>query len=423
METLDGKTIYQIFVRNYSEAGNFKSVTKDLERIKELGVDIIYLMPIHEIGEVNRKGTYGSPYAIKDYFSISKDLGTKRDLIFLINKAHELGMSIILDMVFNHTAPDNVLVKEHLDYYYLSEEGMPGNRIGEWDDIIDLNVKKKEVQDYLISVLRYWREYGFDGFRFDVASIIPLEFFARARLALGNDVLFFAESISPDFKRYLRKMQYYYEEDEDLLPTFDLLYNYNYLQELQDYLRVKDPEMFRDVVRAINKENIIHHDIIRSNCLENHDVERVANNLNDSELINMLTMFISLRGCAFLYAGEEYGIKHKPELFEKDPVEWSLKNEELYYFVKELIELKKDFGVIEDQNIEEIGELSVYKMMIRNKEKERVFLINLTGGPVLLEDILKETYDGDLEAIIKEKIDEGDIILTDPLIFTFLKDQ
>ena len=423
MDTLDGKTIYQIFVRNYSEDGTFKSVTKDLERIKDLGVDIIYLMPIFEIGEINRKGTYGSPYAIKDYFSISKDLGTKRDLINLIKKTHDLGMTIILDMVFNHTAPDNALLKEHLDYYCLDEEGLPGNRIDDWDDIIDLNVEKIEVQEYLISVLRYWREYGFDGFRFDVASIIPIGFFARARLALGNDVLFFAESISPDFKKYLKKMNYYYEEDEYLLPTFDLLYNYNYLQDLDKYFKTKNPEIMRDVIRIINKESVIHHEILRSNCLENHDIDRVASNLNGQELINFLTMFISMRGCAFLYAGEEYGIKHKPALFEKDPIQWSLKEEELYYYIQELIELKKDFGEIEDQNIEEIGELSVYKMMIRNNEKERVFLINLNEGPTLLQDIVKNLDDDGIKEILKEKIDEGDIILTDPLIFTFLKDQ
>ena len=113
--------IYQIFVRNYSEEGTFKKVEEDLSRLKELGIDIIYLTPIHEIGIENRKGTWGSPYAIKDYFSISSDLGNLDDFHDLVNKTHELGMKIILDMVFNHTSPDNVLVKSHPEYYFYKD--------------------------------------------------------------------------------------------------------------------------------------------------------------------------------------------------------------------------------------------------------------------------------------------------------------
>ena len=106
--------IYQVFVRNYSKEGTFKALQKDLERIKNLGVDIIYLTPIHKIGVLNRKGTYGSPYAIQDYFSVSEDLGTIQDFKDLVNNIHSHGMKIILDMVFNHTSPDNVLINTHL---------------------------------------------------------------------------------------------------------------------------------------------------------------------------------------------------------------------------------------------------------------------------------------------------------------------
>ena len=144
--------IYQVFVRNYSQDGSFVYLEKDLKRIKDLGVDIIYLTPINEIGQKNRKGNWGSPYASKDYYSISHDLGTKEDLISLINKTHELGMKIILDMVFNHTAPDSVLFKKHPEFYFY-KDGKPGNRIGDWSDIIDLDTSREDTQDYLIEVL------------------------------------------------------------------------------------------------------------------------------------------------------------------------------------------------------------------------------------------------------------------------------
>ena len=122
------EVIYQIFVRNYSVDGGFKAVEDDLPRIKDLGVDIIYLMPINEIGVKNRKGTYGSPYASKDYFSISKDLGTLKDLKSLIKKTHKLKMKIIVDMVFNHTAPDSILFEQHPEFYY-KKNGKPGNEL------------------------------------------------------------------------------------------------------------------------------------------------------------------------------------------------------------------------------------------------------------------------------------------------------
>lgn len=134
--------IYQIFVRNYSKQGNFQAVQQDLDRLKDLGVDIIYLMPIHEIDIKNRKGTWGSPYAIKDYYSISKDLGTKEDFISLINATHKMEMKIIMDMVFNHTSPDSVILENHPEYYFYRNSKL-GNRVGDWSDIIDLELIEK----------------------------------------------------------------------------------------------------------------------------------------------------------------------------------------------------------------------------------------------------------------------------------------
>ena len=419
METLDGKLIYQVFVRNHSKDGNIQGVIKDLDRIKDLGTDILYLMPIHEIGKVYRKGKYGSPYAIKDYYSISKDLGTMDDYKQLIKEVHDRDMEIIMDMVFHHTSPDSVITNDHIEYY-LIEDGMPATTIEDWDDVIDLDTNRKDTQDYLIDVLKYYKELGVDGFRFDVASLIPLDFFARARIALGGESIFFAESIDDGFKKHLKKMRIPYVEDEDLVPTFDLLYNYNYFIDFNKYLMSGDNELLRKAFRIINKENVVHTDILRANCLENHDNDRIASKVSFARLINLLTLFISMRGPAFIYAGEEYGLKHRPDLFEKDPIEWSLKDEELYNYVKDIITLKKEFGEIDTQYIEEIGETLIFKLTIRNKEEERVILINLNEDPISLNKIIKESYDDTLNQALKQKISEGDIILADPMIFTFL---
>lgn len=322
---------YQIFVRNYSKEGTFKAVEKDLHRIKDLGIDVIYLLPIHEIGLLNRKGTYGSPYAINDYFSISKDLGDINDFVSLVNKTHELGMKIILDMVFNHTSPDNVLIDTHPEYYYY-KNGKRGNRVGDWSDIVDLDTTREDTQEYLVSVLSYWRSKGVDGFRFDVSSMIPYSFFKKAREILGKEPIFFGECIDENFAKYIQSINSPYMNDIESMDFFDYLYNYNYVKHFLNYL--KGEEKLEVTLNIIEKDD---PRIVRVHCLENHDIDRFASYFDSKEKMKQWLSFIyKLKGSAFLYMGQEYGIKHKPELFEKDPVNWVIDNE-LCEFYKALI--------------------------------------------------------------------------------------
>ena len=266
--------IYQIFVRNYSQEGTFQAVQLDLDRLKELGVDIIYLMPIHEIGIKNRKGTWGSPYAIKDYYSISKDLGTKEDFISLINATHKMGIKIIMDMVFNHTSPDSVMLEKHPEYYFY-KDGKLGNRVGDWSDIIDLDTNREDTQSYLLDVLKYWVSLDVDGFRFDVASMISFDFFKRARKELGKDIIFFAESIDYDFVNYLKSMGYSSTPDIDMYPTFDFLYNYSWFRPFERYL--KNEISYEELKCVINEDyEYIGDKGLRIICFENHDTERIV---------------------------------------------------------------------------------------------------------------------------------------------------
>ena len=353
------QVIYQIFVRNYSKEGTFQAVSKDLPRLKDLGVDVIYLTPIHEIGIENRKGSWGSPYAIKDYFSISPDLGNLDDLKELIDKTHKLGMKIILDMVFNHTSPDNVLVTSHPEYYFY-KNGKRGNRVGDWTDIVDLDTLRDDVQDYLISVLAYWLKVGVDGFRFDVASTIPLSLFLKARKVLGNEPIFFAECVDIGFAKYLQSIHAIYENDKDLMQAFDYLYNYSWLDRMIDYFNNQGD--LKAVIDAINSDD---KEIVRANCLENHDKDRIAHFCkNDNQLKEWIKFSFDLKGHAFIYMGEEYGVKHKPDLFEKDPVIWPKENE-IYQLYKELIKEKHNSEVVEN-------ELSIKGNIVTLNKKEYV---------------------------------------------------
>lgn len=356
--------IYQIFPRNHSKEGTFKKIEEDLPRIALLGANIIYLMPIHEIGIKKRKGKYGSPYAIKDYFSISSDLGNLEDFKSLVNATHALDMKIILDMVFNHTSPDNILLEENHESYYYHKDGKLSNKVDKWYDIIDLETSKKETQDYLIKVLKYWVSQGVDGFRFDVASVIPISFFIRARKELGDEIIFIGESIGNKDK--FRKKGFIVNEDNEMYPTFNSLYNYNYFFKLMDY--IKGQGKIDDIIEELNKDK----KNLRLICLENHDQERIANLLNKERLYHFLDFISFIKGQIFIYAGQEYGNKHKPELFEKDPIDFSYCDKDIYQMYLDLIKKKKNQKEINDISYTKINDNSILvKVIYEDGTKEQ----------------------------------------------------
>lgn len=360
--------IYQIFVRNYSKEGTIKAVTEDLDRLFDLGVNILYLMPIHEIGVLNRKGTYGSPYSIKDYFSISKDLGTLEDFKELILRAHTLNMKVIMDMVFNHTSRDNPLLKKHPEYYYY-KDGKPANKIGDWSDVIDLETSREDTQEYLLSVIKYWSNLGVDGYRFDVASLISLNFFKKVREMLPKAYLL-AESIDPDFVTYARSLGFNVASDKELGQYFDTLYCYNYYHYLEHFYKYDKP--LSKVVEALNND-----DVMRVASLENHDTGRLLELVkNDDTRFYTLTRFLfTLNATPFIYAGMEIKTNHRPELFEKDPINWNKFDKETYSLYKELIQSKLEEKEIKKQVFELVNnrEIKVITTYIDNKKKEEVF--------------------------------------------------
>ncbi|WP_282041444.1 alpha-amylase family glycosyl hydrolase [Winogradskyella flava] len=178
--------IYQLNTRQFTQEGTFKSAQKELSRLKELGVDIIWLMPIHTIGEKNRKGSLGSPYAVKDYYSVNPEFGTLKDLKDFVAEAHNRDMYVILDWVANHTAWDNELVEKYPDWYDRDYKGdFRPTPWWDWSDIIDLDYNKPEVRQYMTEALKYWvKEANIDGYRCDVAGMVPIDFWNNVRKEL-----------------------------------------------------------------------------------------------------------------------------------------------------------------------------------------------------------------------------------------------
>src|SRR5687768_1026952 len=187
--------IYEVFVRDFSPSGNFRGLIDGLERIETSGADVLWLMPIYPIGTLNRKGTLGSPYAVRDYRGFNPEYGTAADFRALVEAVHRRGMKLILDWVPNHTAPDHPWVQQHPNYYVRNERGEPSvprdekGKLTDWTDVAQLDYKNPAVRREMIATMQFWlKEFGIDGFRVDVAGFIPIDFWRKAVPALRSAV-------------------------------------------------------------------------------------------------------------------------------------------------------------------------------------------------------------------------------------------
>ena len=196
-------TIYEVNIRQFTPEGTFAAFQAHLPRLKEMGVDILWLMPIHPIGELNRKGSLGSYYAVRDYKGVNPEFGTIDDFRMLVKEAHKQGFKLIIDWVANHSSPDNNWVSEgHKDWYTLDSLGNLQPTIGtDWWDVADLNYDNNEMRNAMIDAMKYWvQETDIDGFRCDVAASVPMDFWNECRNQLDKlkPVFMLAEAEGPE---------------------------------------------------------------------------------------------------------------------------------------------------------------------------------------------------------------------------------
>ena len=411
--------LYSIFVRNYSKEGTFKSVEKDLDRIKDLGVDVIWLMPIHPIGKEKRKGALGSPYAISDYRKINPEYGTLEDFKDLVKAIHERGMKVIIDVVFNHTSPDSVLATMHPEWFYHKADGSLANRVGDWSDIVDLDYSHRELWDEQIETLKYW-SYFVDGFRCDVAPLVPVDFWKEARKACG-DKLWLAESVEPGFITYMRHLGIPMASDSELYQAFDVLYDYDIARFYQGYLTGN--HTLEEYVNAINDQETIYPDnYVKARFLENHD--RLRGHFlipNALDLDNWTAFMYFQKGLVMLYNGQEYGCMHTPTLFDKDEIE--PEDLDLTPLLKTLGEIKKDpFFVDTSYHVDVVKDDVVIAIHVKNQSQETcVGIFHLKDAKKTVLDVSKYLPDGIYEDLITDKryeVRQG-VLVTDgqPLMF------
>jgi glycosidase len=381
---LKNETIYQVFVRNYSPEGTFKALERDLPRIADLGVSTLYLLPIHPLGITARKGSLGSPYSITDYYAINPELGTLEDFTSLVDAAHRNGLKVMMDIVFNHTARDAKWVTERPDFYFY-RDGALANRVGDWSDIADLLVSEREVQDSLIDVLLYWIKRGVDGFRCDVAPMLPISFWIRARAdvdAIRPDAVWLSESVDPVFLRDLREAGFPTHSDAEMYLAFDALYDYDIFDTLEGYFSGKNG-LSTYLTLAHAQGHIYPDNYIKAHYLENHDRRRAASYAQDRSVLKNLTAWSFFQnGLGFLYAGQETLNTKTPSLFEKDLIDLEVKDREFYDFIKGLIALKKSpaFSTVRRFDVIEAEQPDLIQARMNSAVGHFYGVFNLSGG-------------------------------------------
>lgn len=304
--------IYEMNVRQMTEEGTFRAAMEHLPRLKELGVDILWLMPIHPIGEVNRKGSLGSYYAVKDYFGVNPEFGTMEDLQAFVAAAHEQDMKVILDWVGNHTAWDNPLLEEHPDWYDRDWKGDPHPTPWfDWSDIIDLDYDNVELREYMIEALSYWvREADIDGYRLDTAPMVPLDFWEDAHAALDEikDVYMLGEGEHRDMH----------------VRAFDTSYAWTWTEAMHDIGQghadagaLVGYYSQNEAVWPDGAQRMMHVSNHDQNSWEGTQFERMGDALMPAIALSVIS-----EGIPMIYSGQEAGNEKRLEFFERDPIEW-----------------------------------------------------------------------------------------------------
>jgi 1,4-alpha-glucan branching enzyme len=305
-------TIYQINTRQFTPEGTFAAAQAHLPRLADLGVSILWLMPVQQIGEHRRKGRLGSPYAIKDYYGVNAEFGTAEDLKTFIRAAHDLGQHVILDWVANHTAWDCNLVTDHPEWYLRDYKGdFSPTPWWDWDDIIDLDYGRPEVRRYMTEAMVHWlREYDLDGFRCDVAWGVPIDFWetVRAELDAVKPVFMLAEWEGRDLHRAAFDMTYAWSWNEALHKIAHGKANVQLLRIFYSW-DVKAYPL--DSIRMMFVSN---HD---KNASEGTEYEQFGDALDAAIVLSVVG-----KGMPLIYNGQEAGNDRRLSFFDRDPIRW-----------------------------------------------------------------------------------------------------
>jgi len=368
-------TIYEIFPRDFSPAGNLAGVTARLDELHDLGVTILWIMPIHPIGTKCRKGDFGSPYSIRDYYAVDPNYGTVDDFKALVAGAHQRGMKVIMDLVANHTAWDSVMMT-NTDFYKQDAPGHVIPPVPSWTDVAGLNYNSPALREYMIAMLKYWiKTADVDGFRCDVAYMVPTDFWEQVRTALTTvkpDIMMLAEASKPEL----------------LTKAFDIDYAWPMLATMNNVLIHDAPAS--DVAKTWeDSRRQFPKDALHMRISDDHDEARAVARYGLKGALAASALMFTLDGVPLIYNGMEVGDATEsgdPALFDKLTIFWNPKERpQLRSIYHDLIQLRKNYAALRGSNVEWLhnsDENKVVSFLRADDKDEFLVVINLSNRPL-----------------------------------------
>jgi cyclomaltodextrinase len=368
-------TLYEIFPRDFSEAGNLDGVTAKLDELQSLGVNILWTMPIHPIGVKFRKGDYGSPYSIKDYYAVDPNYGKVDDYQRLVSEAHKRGMKVIMDLVADHTAWDSVMM-QHPEFYKHDAQGKIISPLPEWTDVAALNYGSPALRQYIIAMLKYWiQTCDVDGFRCDAAAMMPTDFWEQIRTELARvkpDIVMLAEASKPEL----------------LTNAFDIDYSWPLLSTMNDVVIHNAPassiRRSWEESRAQFPKASLHMRIT-----DDHDEDRAVIRFGLNGTLAVSALMFTLDGVPLIYNGMEAGDTNQSNggaLFGKRNILWYPKvHPELRSIYHDLIQLRHQYAALRNSRVDWLPNSDETKLLtfLRADDKDELLVvINFSARPI-----------------------------------------
>jgi cyclomaltodextrinase len=373
-EWLKSGTIYQIFVRSFSPSGDLNGVTARLDDLHNLGVNILWLMPIHPYGQVKKKGSLGSPYAVRDYYAIDAPLGTKDDLHRLVQEAHKRQMKVIIDIVANHTSWDSVMMA-HPDFYKKDKEGHVTYPY-DWTDVAALDYSNPKLRRYMTDMLVHWvKDFDLDGFRCDAAGEVSTDFWEQARKELEQakpDIMMLAEASKPELMR----------------SAFDIDYAWPMLHTVDDIEMNGEPATkVRDTINQ--QDALFPKGALHMRMSDDHDELRAVTRYGFPGAIAASALMFTLNGTPLIYNGMEVGDDTQsgdPALFEPQKIFWGAVKWHPDYpkFYAMISALRHDHAALQQGAtiwLHNSDEQHVVTYVRRSESEEFLIAVNLSNTP------------------------------------------
>lgn len=373
-------TIYEVNIRQFTPQGTFKAFEQELPRLQKMGVGILWLMPINPLGEKKRKGSLGSYYSVSDYLDVNPEYGTKSDFIDVVKKAHELGMKVIIDWVANHTSWDNRLISKHPEWYKKDSAGNIVPPVADWTDVAALDYSQPGLREYMADALLYWiKEADIDGYRCDVAGMLPISFWHETipKLKEVKPIFMLAEDESPKMHD---------------TGYFDATYSWELFHAMNSIAQGKKPAMVIDSIYGAELKKY-PGDAFRMRFTSNHD----ENSWNGTEFERMgegartfAVFCFTFPGIPLVYSGQESAMNRRLRFFDKDTIPWG--NYPLESFYTTLTELKTKTNLLDAGDaggkfikVPTSNDQVVYAFLRRTPDNQLLVVLNMSNQPTTVQ--------------------------------------